>query len=211
MSPYPTSFSQWFEQKVEIAKIEREILREIFKNKESECSHFFRKEFGGRASVVSYDNFDNSGEAEGAFALCLRCGKYGPRGDNCQEAIQKFWEQETKEKNMNTEDYKRGVEDATKPLERPLSGSGFFKIHFDAEVEKRRKSLLTKKITKWAAWYNNGGQGFPIFCVYQSWDMGKKEGTTRLWNSEREALDYVSTPDFNRPVGVFPFEIEIPL
>jgi len=53
---------------------------------------------------------------------------------------------------MSTEDYKRGVEDATKPVtleeihQNPLVGINYFS---DVVLAERRKKLLTKKVIKW--------------------------------------------------------------
>ena len=69
-----------------------------------------------------------------------------------------FWEHHDnlpKEIEMSqvTSDYRRGVEEATKPLEEYPT---VLKLAFDEIMGHRRKSLLTKKVTKWYNLYSDG-------------------------------------------------------
>ena len=75
-------------------------------------------------------------------------------------------------------------------------------------VGKTTATPTTTKVTKWAAWYNNCGNGFPVLNE----DYGKKRGPSEyeaaLYDSREEALRAADL--FTRPIGAFPFEIEVP-
>ena len=63
---------------------------------------------------------------------------------------------------MNSEDYKRGVLEASKELiEGTLPSSRLFKVAFDEEMRLRRKKLLTKKVTKWTGIITSEWSGLP--------------------------------------------------
>ena len=99
-----------------------------------------------------------------------------------------------------TSDYRRGVEDATGPFSNDLgAGVPFFKTAFDHEMQERRKSLLTKKVTKWV-------------IVLKKEDRSEEripEG--RLFDSEKSASKWCDGYYGSSALGVFPIEIEAPI
>jgi len=114
-----------------------------------------------------------------------------------------FWQEHDKlnpkETKMNT-DYKRGVEDATTPLtpyERKNWTAPDGVIDPDDVghiLAKRRKTLLTKKVTKWIGVYDqNNGIGSPCYTAYVH---DTKEAATK-------------DSGYVRNVGSVPIEIEV--
>jgi hypothetical protein len=106
------------------------------------------------------------------------------------------------EKIVSTADYKRGVEDATKPmtLDDPVYNDKNLTCFttFDwtnTYLAARRKKLLTKKVTKWVNIYDD------------------EQGTAYHYPSQ-EAARYAACPGstiVQNYRGTFPIEIEVPL
>ena len=119
---------------------------------------------------------------------------------------------------MSTSDYRRGVEDGTAAFgsEHVFPGT-CHKVHtpgcelwgepLGVRIEKllkeRRKTLLTKKVTKWFAVYDNFGTG--SLRIYGEALFGK----TTLFNTKEEALKQLDGVDIL--VGAYPIEIEVEL
>ena len=83
-------------------------------------------------------------------------GLYAEYGPPAEELLRK------QERYMNSEDYKRGVLEASKELiEGTLPSSRLFKVAFDEEMRLRRKKLLTKKVTKWTGIITSEWSGLP--------------------------------------------------
>jgi len=105
---------------------------------------------------------------------------------------------------MSTEDYKRGVEDGTKSLTgsvaaRRIQGYQFAGVPLidmlNEALEDRRKSLLTKKVTKWTGVIKSNYSGNP--CLLD------------LFDSEAEVNYYYTiSPALCPPIKI---EIEVPL
>ncbi len=95
---------------------------------------------------------------------------------------------------MSSEDYKRGVIDATEPLPSPR---GLLDCYANSKFSDRRKQLLTKKVTKWVAVGISVSNGKPYA---QGYFQDSKESA--LANKTSDALDLGF-------VGVFPIEIEV--
>jgi hypothetical protein len=96
---------------------------------------------------------------------------------------------------MSTSDYKRGVEDATAPV----SVNTIADAYVNETLSDRRKKLLTKKVTLWVA-------------VGISPTNGKPYAQGYFQDSKEEAFSLkTSDPGDSSFVGVFPFEIEVPL
>lgn len=111
-----------------------------------------------------------------------------------QKLYKDFTNKFKKEQIMNTSDYRRGVEDATKPI----STETYADVYVNATLEKRRKELLTKKVTKWVN-------------IYQS-NSGKEiqTGYKSLYDSKSEAVSCSKYPDSGFSlIGTYPIEIEI--
>ena len=109
------------------------------------------------------------------------------------EAAKSLFEERT----MSMSDYRRGVEDATKPLNlNPLTGHSASEI--DEIVAERRKALLTRKVTKWVNIYQSNSDG-----VISSGGVHASEDFARAlvdgYKSSR--LKYL---------GAYPIEIETP-
>jgi hypothetical protein len=143
--------------------------------------------------------------------------KTGPIADNWWTAERLFWEQETNEENeMSNADYKRGVEDATKPMRYddpvytdPNRGGLSYFDFANAVIANRRKTLLTKKVTKWFAVYNNDNSGSLRIVGQFTNGPGNGLGLAELFETEQEALNrikYITTG-----VGAFPIEVEVEL
>lgn len=111
-----------------------------------------------------------------------------------------------KETEMSTSDYRRGVEDATKPIlyediqkstvsSLPEAASNVY----NRIVERRRKELLTKKVTKWVNIYQN--------------DAGEVQtGYRSTYESRGAAAANTKYPDMGyKYIGTYPIEIELPL
>lgn len=139
--------------------------------------------------------------------MCPVCGLLGPKApylDLAKDLLFLNHDIQTKEreKSMSTSDYRRGVEDATKPLtpedikKSPLASSDIAIRVYDQIASNRRKSLLTKKVTKWTA-------------VSISPLNGKLYSRGYFLDTEEEA--YSQKSNDSSWVGVFPIEIEIPL
>lgn len=101
------------------------------------------------------------------------------------------------EEYMNSEDYKRGVWEASKELtEGTLPSSRLFKVAFDEEMRLRRKKLLTKRVTKWTG------------VITSEW--GGKPAILDLCDSFEEANGFLLKNP--KPLaGPIPIEIEVPL
>jgi hypothetical protein len=108
------------------------------------------------------------------------------------EAAKSLFEERT----MSMSDYRRGVEDATKPLNlNPLTGHSASEI--DEIVAERRKALLTRKVTKWVNIYQDGN-------VIQT-------GYKSLYDSKEDAALFTKYPDYGfKYIGTYPIEIETP-
>lgn len=98
--------------------------------------------------------------------------------------------------------FKEGVEKATAPL---------FLDHDDYQpptqinlkLEKRRKNLLTRKVTKWFAVYDNGGSGEFLVIKHSPFVEDSK---SMLFDSKAEAEKKIS--GYPKRVGGYPIEIE---
>ena len=168
-------------------------------------------------------------EAPGLNRFCTKCGLCEASGPWCVSrawAEHLFWKQETetKENSMSQtyeQGYKQGVVDATQPLPPLFTGTredmnkadeipgyksrsgltshGQINLH----LENVRKKLLTKKVTKWFAVYDNFGTG--SLRTYGEAIFGK----TTLFNTKEEALKQLDGVDVL--VGAYPIEIEVKL
>jgi hypothetical protein len=128
-----------------------------------------------------------------------------PRSSEDEEQVI-FWSncfinafRKEQERVMSQADYKRGVEDATKPSSRGevILCNGVI----DVFLKNRLKNLLTKKVPKW------------VIVVKRS-DITREEfvDSGRLWDSKSAAERYItlSLPE-SEVLGVFPIEIDVPL
>jgi len=150
-------------------------------------------------------------------AKCGTCCLVGPKVYQPEDPIEAFWKMvEEQEKSMSTSDYKRGVEDATKPMTEddpfyndPKSGSLSYFDFTNTVLSERRKELLTKKVTKWFLVYNNDNTGSLRICgqFTNPWN-NEGIGKATLYNSREEALAAYHTLTI---VGAFPIEIEVEL
>ena len=100
-----------------------------------------------------------------------------------------------------TSDYRRGVEDATKPLDVGEHMSLGSSVGRSAPTEKilanRRKSLLTKKVTRWVNLYNDAsGHGYHYPTKKQAEQGRSLPGNGWLGDHY---------------IGTFPIEIEVPI
>lgn len=83
----------------------------------------------------------------------------GPIEVTVGKAMLEFWGmyKHKEDISMSQDDYKRGVEDGTKTLF-VETGSVFYRpSEINAALENRRKSLLTKKVTRWVNVYSDNG------------------------------------------------------
>lgn len=126
-----------------------------------------------------------------------------------------FWEHHDnlpKETEMSqvTSDYRRGVEDAGRKIleEMPLSGITDPVDVLNAIPRFLRKSLLTKKVMKWFAVYNNGGSGQFRISREDIFDFSE-DAKSKLFDTEQEALERIKTLPY--PVGAFPVETIVEL
>ena len=105
---------------------------------------------------------------------------------------------------MNSEDYKRGVLEASKELiEGTLPSSRLFKVAFDEEMRLRRKKLLTKKVTKWIGVYGSPERLYPSDYFYTS-----KEEADSAFKTNQESQEIEINPQY---LGAYPVEIDVPL
>jgi len=93
---------------------------------------------------------------------------------------------------MSTEDYKRGVEDGTKSLTgsvvaKRIEGyqfaGGLLIDMLNEALEDRRKSLLTKKVTKWTGVIKSNYSGQPVLL-----DLYDTEGEIKYYYTISTAL-----------------------
>jgi hypothetical protein len=103
------------------------------------------------------------------------------------------------------EAYAFGVKKATEPI----SVNNIADAYVNSTLADRRKILLTKKATKWAAWYNNDKKGGPLFSMDYSNPEPWGGFATRLYDTQEQALAAVR--DLSDPKGAFPFEVEVEL
>ena len=139
---------------------------------------------------------------------CVACELHGPITNTYEEAHKAFWKMDNERKIgdiMSTEDYKRGVEDATKlltydewkeVLNHPEASKPSANAPDLARIaqELRRKKLLTKKVTKWVRVYVHNATGEP------------SPGSI-FYDSQSAALNNTTAPIHS----AVPVEIELPL
>jgi hypothetical protein len=106
---------------------------------------------------------------------------------------------------MNTSDYRRGVEDALTPItyedvQKATVSSPEAAVNvYNRISDNRRKTLLTKKVTKWLAVAISPSNGKPYSLGYF---QDTKELALNLRTGDPNSTDFI---------GVFPIEIEVPL
>jgi hypothetical protein len=108
---------------------------------------------------------------------------------------------------MNTSDYRRGVEDALTPItyedvQKATVSSPEAAVNvYNRISDNRRKTLLTKKVTKWANAYH---------LIYI--DVIQTSQGTYPSKQEAEAKNRATYVDNARVyLGAYPIEIEVPL
>ena len=144
-----------------------------------------------------------------SMVLCTCCLLQGPKGKDYADAKELFWKKEALDrgrylklmkemKPMSTDDYKRGVEDATKPV---TEKSLYYFTEVNDLLKSRRKSLLTKKVTKWVNVFS---------CAPSVSDPASAHEYVAgpLHNSEISAR--LCSQSYGI-VGTYPLEIEVPL
>ena len=102
------------------------------------------------------------------------------------------------------EAYVFGVKKATEPI----SVNNIADAYVNNTLADRRKILLTKKVTKWFAVYNNDGSGSLRVVGQFTNYLGNGRGNAELFDTEEKALDRLIGLD---AVGAFPFEVEVEL
>ena len=110
--------------------------------------------------------------------------------------------------------YRKGVEDATKPMTEDdilynndpafgdLSTLGFV----NAFLSERRKSLLTKKVTKWVVLFANWENTDDIRVL-----KNPATGGLAPFNTKEEAEEEIKNVAVCKPFGPFPIEVEVQL
>ena len=112
------------------------------------------------------------------------------------------------------EAYRFGVERALAPLtddeKRNWVQKGGYVDDLDMPylLTARRKKLLTKKVTKWFAVYNNDSSGSLRVVGQFTNDPGNGQGIAELFDTKEKALYRLRGLD---AVGAFPFEVEVEL
>jgi hypothetical protein len=136
-------------------------------------------------------------------AFCGICQKNGPSTRVAKEAEDLFWKEVESEKGESMyvpsdphEAYKMGVKQATATLYLGYQDATVTVGQVNEKLEERRKSLLTKKVTKWATLIR--------------WGSGAILSVNPLSDTKVEAENkgYLRNEEF---VGVYPIEIELPL
>lgn len=135
------------------------------------------------------------------IAVCLNCDLMGPVRYNPVAALSSFEQLTNKENTMSvTSEYRRGVEDATKPFKfEGLGTTSYDTTRLNIRLSERRKILLTKKVTKWVNIYRNseGSIRTGFHSVYDSKGLAKENSTY---------------PDYGFTyVDSYPIEIEVPI
>ena len=114
----------------------------------------------------------------------------------------------SKETSMLTSDYRRGVEDATTPL---VGQFIFVQAAFNEEMTKRRKALLTKKVTKYVI-IRQSLTGTPTAAtVYDTEDQAIEDQKIRDGSQELRDVFGLEKDAFAALCKPTPVEIEIPL
>lgn len=138
-------------------------------------------------------------------SLCTTCMLTGDYAENPSTSLQNFWKKAARVYskkgvvNMPTEDYKRGIEQATQPLY--LSGEGPLYGHeVNQKLTERRKNLLTKKVTKWINIWETGPSVYDPASV--------RFGTGVLYDDKSTAEANVIDPSRRDFLGTYPIEIE---
>lgn len=95
------------------------------------------------------------------------------------------------------EAYKMGVKDATEPLSSTIDArTDWNRYFFNQQMRDRRKSLLTKKVTKWAL----------VYCGPSVADPARQYfGSALLCDTEEEEADRCKE---DHQIGPYPIEIE---
>ena len=113
--------------------------------------------------------------------------------------------------NFGRSEYRRGVEDALWPItfedvQKATASSPEMAVNvYNRIAAARRKQLLTKKVTKWFAVFDGGGLGH---ITLRNTDRST-EYTATLFDTKEEAE--ASIIGVVKPVGVYPYEIEVPI
>ena len=109
--------------------------------------------------------------------------------------------------------YKRGVIDAGEKIlnDMPLRGITDAVDLLNEIPRWLRKNLLTKKVTKWFAVYNNEGSGGLRIVGQFTNSPGNGLGNAELFDTKEEALAFLNVFEIAVPVGAFPFEVEVEL